>query len=185
MFMPILAEMPNPVEHVIDKPLIEVDWFGYPGWLVSNVTVMLVLCGIITAVLMICAPSASPPARPTPSPIFTAQGLHANIVEAICLYLRNEIFKPALGDATDRYTPFLWTFFWFILVCNAMGLVPLSDLSSSLGFIIHHPIGHHGHGIGGTATQSIWVTGGLALVSFLVINISGIRKDAPSPTSST
>ena len=178
MLPTILAiDIPNPVEHVVDKPLIETNFGGYHGWLVSNVTVMLVLAGLVTAVTMIAAARRIATGKTETIDDFRAQGIHANFVEAICLYLRNDVFKPALGEDTDRFTPFLWTLFWFILFCNLLGLLPIADVLASIGILAHHPLGHGGHGIGGTATQSIWVTGGLALVSFLVINISGFKKD--------
>src|SRR5690606_25730296 len=90
--------------------------------------------------------------------------------EAICLYLRNEVFKPVLGEDTDKYTPMLWTLFWFILVCNLVGLIPFLDLTAAFGI-------NHGHGIGGTATQSIWVTAALAAIAFLYWNGTAILKD--------
>ena len=103
-----------------------------------------------------------------------AKGLWANFVEAVCVGLRDTIFKPLLGDQTDRYMPVLWTLFWFILVCNLLGLVPLLDVTAAFGKLL----GFEGfHGIGGTATQSIWVTGALALVAGLFWNAQGMVKD--------
>jgi F-type H+-transporting ATPase subunit a len=49
--------------------------------------------------------------------------------------------------------PYLLTVFFFILCCNLLGLVPW----------------------GATATGNIAVTGAMALISFLVIEISGMR----------
>ncbi|MFO0969013.1 MAG: F0F1 ATP synthase subunit A [Gemmataceae bacterium] len=54
----------------------------------------------------------------------------------------------------DRYVPFLWTMFLFILVCNLLGLFPF----------------------GGSPTGSITVTGALALITFFVIQGSAIAK---------
>ena len=41
------------------------------------------------------------------------------------LFMRNEVVRPAIGrhDA-DRYLPLILTLFFFILVCNLLGLVP-------------------------------------------------------------
>ena len=132
---PILAA--NPVLHVTDKPLI--------GWYVSNVTVMLVLGAVVTALLVIPAARRIRTGQSRSLDDFRSEGLLANLVETVCLYLRNDVFRGVLGDQTDRYTPMLWTLFWYILVCNMMGLIPLLDLTALLGW------GHHGHGIGGTA----------------------------------
>lgn len=49
----------------------------------------------------------------------------------------------------DRFVPFLWTLFMFILVTNLLGLIPFM----------------------GSATASIWVTGALAVVAFLMFHL--------------
>ena len=167
--LPTLAA--DPVEHVVDKPLIQGNLFGIGhGWLVSNVTVMLIASGIVTLLLVIPAARkiATGPGKTIDD--YRAKGLLANFVEIVCLYLRDSVFKPVLQEDADKYTPLLWTMFWFILVCNIMGMIPFADVSGIFGV-------NHGHGIGGTATQSIWVTGALALISFVVINVSGLLKD--------
>lgn len=163
--MHTLLASSNPVAHVTDKPI-----FGQ--WYVSNVTVMLLLGAIVTAAIVIPAARRIATGKRGTLDDLRAQGLWANMVESVCLYLRDEVFRPVLGDQTDRYVPMLWTFFWFILVCNLLGLVPLADLTLPLlGGV------NHGHGIGGTATQSIWVTGALATVAFLFWNGIAFVKD--------
>ena len=86
------------------------------------------------------------------------------VVEATNVYLRNDVFRPILREDTDRFTPLLWTFFWFFLLGHLFGLIPLRDLTWLL-----HIRDTHGHGIGGTATQSIWVTAALALMASAVL----------------
>lgn len=78
-----------------------------------------------------------------------------NFFEAILLFLRDEVARPAIGkhDA-DRYLPFLWTVFMFILVCNLLGMVPF----------------------GGSATGSVSVTGPLALCTLVTVLVSGMQK---------
>lgn len=162
----------SPVGHVTDKPI-------YGQWYVSNVTVMLVLSALVTAWLIIPAAKKIATGDSKTLDDYRAQGVKANFVEVICLYLRDEVFKPMLGDDTDRFMPMLWTFFWFILVNNILGLVPFVDLTAVIG--INPVTDSHGHsvnaGIGGTATQSIWVTGTLASISFLWFNGIGFLRD--------
>ncbi len=176
--VPMLAA--NPVDHVIDKPIIEGDWGLGQGWVISNVTVMLVLSGIVTALVVI------PAARKIATggqhghrtiDDYRTQGLWSNLVETICLYLRDQVFRPVLHEQTDRFVPMLWTFFWFILINNILGLVPILDATAGIGHLMGAEIGHHGHGIGGTATQSIWVTGALAVIAFLFYNFVALVKD--------
>lgn len=161
----------NPVSHVTDKPLLEMQVGGMNLWIVSNVTIMLVVSAIVTAALLIPAARRIQTGKHRTLEDFRAQGTAANLVEAVCVYLRNEVFHGVLEDQTDRFSPILWTFFWFILICNLVGLIPILDITAMFG------LGHHGHGIGGTATQSIWVTGGLAVVSFIFYNVTAFIKD--------
>jgi F-type H+-transporting ATPase subunit a len=79
----------------------------------------------------------------------------ASVVESFVLYIRNEIVVPTMGShAAKIYTPYLCTTFFFILVCNLLGLVPY----------------------GSTATGNISVTAGLAFMAFLTIQFAGMRK---------
>ena len=73
------------------------------------------------------------------------KGAAWNMLEAMLVYIRNEVARPAIGghDA-DRFVPLLWTMFFFVLVCNLLGLVPWA----------------------GSATGALATTGALALVTF-------------------
>jgi len=78
-----------------------------------------------------------------------------NFFETMIVYIRDEMVRPNLGKAGDKYLPYFLTLFFFILILNLLGMVP-----------------HYGR----TATANIAVTAGLALLTFLLINISGIRE---------
>lgn len=158
----------DPVAHVVDSPLLT----NADGtiWYISNVTVMLVVSAIVTMLILLPAAKRIKTGDQRTLDDFRAQGTLANLVESICLYLREQVFQPVLGEQTDKYAPVLWTFFWFILVCNLVGLVPILDITAMMGI-------NHGHGIGGTATQSIYVTGALAVMAFLFWNLTAFFKD--------
>jgi len=53
------------------------------------------------------------------------RGRFWNLLEMILVFIRDEIARPAIGrhDA-DRFLPYLWTAFFFVLFCNLIGLVP-------------------------------------------------------------
>ncbi len=157
----------NPVDHVIDKPI-------YGQWFISNATLMLILSGAITLWMILPAAKKIATGNAHTLDDFRSQGLKANMVETVCLYLRNEVFKPMLGEQTDRYCPMLWTFFWFILINNLMGLIPFGDITALFGLNEYN--GHY-VGFGGTATQSIWVTGALAAIAFIWFNGVALAKD--------
>jgi F-type H+-transporting ATPase subunit a len=78
-----------------------------------------------------------------------------NAFECLLTYIRNEVAKPTLGDLADKYVPFLWTLFLFILFSNLFGMLPFM----------------------GSPTANISVTGALALVSCFFINYTGIKKN--------
>src|SRR5262245_12055222 len=75
------------------------------------------------------------------------RGRLAHGVEAILLFIRDEVAIPTIGDHHyKKFLPFLWTLFIFILALNLLGMIPFM----------------------GSPTASIAVTGTLALVAFLV-----------------
>jgi F-type H+-transporting ATPase subunit a len=77
----------------------------------------------------------------------------AAFVEMILLFVRDNIAKPGIGEHDyKKFLPFLWTLFLFILIANLLGMIPFF----------------------GTPTASLMVTGGLAIISFLVIHINGM-----------
>ena len=81
------------------------------------------------------------------------RGLFQNMLETMVIYVRDEIARPNLGAKTDRFLPYLLTVFFFILVCNLIGLVPF----------------------GATATANITVTAVLALFTFFVTQFAGTK----------
>jgi F-type H+-transporting ATPase subunit a len=86
------------------------------------------------------------------------RGKLLHMLEAILLYIRDQVAKPAIGhhDA-DRFLPLLWTLFFFILGCNLLGLVPWA----------------------GSPTAGFAVTLTLALVTFATVIIAGVAKFGP------
>src|SRR3954469_11873084 len=76
-----------------------------------------------------------------------------NFFESILEFLRVEVFRPALKEHTDRFLPFLWTLFFFILFCNLLGQIPLGEIITLFTGKASH--------FGGTATGSPTTTLGL------------------------
>jgi F0F1-type ATP synthase membrane subunit a len=95
-----------------------------------------------------------------------------NLFESILEFLRVEVFRPALKEHTDRFVPFLWTLFFFILFCNLLGQIPIGAIATVL-------TGKESH-LGGTATGNIATTGALALCALLAIHFSGVVQVARS-----
>lgn len=81
-----------------------------------------------------------------------AQGF-AGGIEAMVLYIRNEVIIPNVGHRGNGFVPFLLTLFFFILLCNLWGIFPW----------------------GSTPTGNIAVTATLALMTFFVVEAAGMR----------
>jgi len=47
-----------------------------------------------------------------------------SLMEPLITFVRDDIAKPNLGDKTEKYLPFLLCMFFFIWICNMLGLVP-------------------------------------------------------------
>jgi F-type H+-transporting ATPase subunit a len=77
----------------------------------------------------------------------------AGAMEATALYIRQEVVLPNVGPHGEGFSPYLLTLFFFILAMNLLGLVPW----------------------GATATGNISVTAALAVIAFLVIEVTGMR----------
>ena len=160
----LLAEG-SPLEHVVDHAIL----VAHNGvWLFSNHMVMLLLTAAIMLVLFPLVTRHYRDGRHVPTG-------GANFVEAVMMYVRNDVAKPLLGDDTDRFMPFLWTLFFFILIANLLGLLPLDALQNVL-FNRHATAGHGFHPIAGTATSNFFVTATLALIVFLVVQFNGIQS---------
>jgi F0F1-type ATP synthase membrane subunit a len=91
-----------------------------------------------------------------------------NFFESIMEFLRVEVFRPALKEHTDRFVPFLWTLFFFILFCNLLGQLPVAEIVTLV-------TGKESH-LGGTATGTPITTGALALCALAVIHASGVLQ---------
>ncbi len=89
-----------------------------------------------------------------------------NGLEAICQYFRDDVARPALGKYTDRFVPYIWSAFFFVLFCNLLGLIPFDAWSEA---IFHHTY------YGGTATSNIYTTGTLAVCTLIMIVVNGLR----------
>lgn len=168
-FQLLLAAADNPLSHVVDAPRY--------GWLISDVTILLLFSSLMLIIFIPLAARRIKTGEARTVDDYRTEGLWANVIESTCVYLREEVFKPMLGKDADRFAPLLWTFFFFILLNNLLGLIPIRDFTGLIqGFFGFQPWSSI-HGFGGTATQSIFVTGALSLIAFIVINGTAIARD--------
>ena len=158
--LPLAAD--NPMNHVVDQPIVTSDG----GWYI--LTNHMVIMIVVAALMLLIFPALT---RRYRSGELVPTGTR-NFFEAILVYLRNDVVKPTLGDQTDRFMPFLWTLFFFILINNLIGLLPLDVITAYPA----HAVGLH-HPVYGTATSNLAVTAVLAVFAFILWNVAGIREN--------
>lgn len=167
----------SPLDHVFQWTYQKIpvgtsdNWFTPDGQitLVSNHIIM----QIIAALVLILLIPRFVRVRDTGDVVqdLTPRGF-GNFIEVICAYLRDEVARPALGEHTDRFVPYIWTAFFYILTINLLGLLPIEPFTRGLVQGVY-PEAHHG--FGGAATGNIWVTGTLAVCTLVMTVVNGLR----------
>jgi F-type H+-transporting ATPase subunit a len=147
------ADKPNidPFEHVVDSPHIGIfETMGLELHLpVSKFLIFLVLAALVVGTLVMWVANKIQSGEPP-------RGKLWNAVESLLFFVRDKIARPSLGEHDgDKFLPFLATLFLFIFVCNLFGMLPFLP----------------------SPTAHIYVTGALAIVSFVVIHTVGIREN--------
>lgn len=127
---------------VIDKSLLPMDF------VLTKFMVIEVLVFLITLLLFGWLASKIKGGK-------AATGWFANLLETFCLFIRDEVARPTIGEKeADDYLPLLWTVFFFVLGCNLFGMIPWM----------------------GSPTGALAVTAVLALVTFITVVGVGISK---------
>jgi len=113
----------------------------------TKFTVFLVIAGLLTVVTLLGGASLAAKAEPGQT-----AGKRHNLIEAMVLFIRNEVVMPNIGKGGEKFAPFVCTLFFFIMFANLLGIIPY----------------------GASATASISVTVGLALIVFLVVEVGAM-----------
>lgn len=166
------GEAHTPLGHVLDKELLDV---GIIGTVSMQILTMILGAIILVFLLRMCARKIMTGSSSQGNERYITKGRLSQVVEVIVLYLRDEMIEPVMGAKdTRRYLPFLLSLFFFVLTMNLIGMIPLPDIQNIIGKFTmgddHFAI------IGGTPTSNINITAGLALISFVLIQIHSFRE---------
>ena len=150
----------NPLEHVLDHHELEIPWVNWPrmelkiplpevfGLRITRFMVMELIAAILIIVVIV-------PVVRHISHNYVSRGRFANMIEAMLLFIRDDVARPAIGGhGADRFLPYLWTVFFFVLFNNLLGMIPG----------------------GASATGNINVTAALALMTFATVILAGVKE---------
>lgn len=166
--------------HVRDFPYFElpqgvkVDLPNIAGLQLTKFMVLQVVAGLLVLLIFRGLSKRVKPGTPV-------LGAWWNFWEVIALYVRDNVVRPTIGTGhhhddhhgdghhgahhghsaaeefahpADKYLPFVWTCFFYVLFCNLLGAFPFL----------------------GSATGEINVTGALAISTLVFVVISGVRE---------
>ncbi|HWZ28857.1 MAG TPA: F0F1 ATP synthase subunit A [Gemmatimonadales bacterium] len=146
--------------HVVELPFGLGEWHLPTGWTLFGIDVSptrhVVFMGL-AALLVFISVMAAKRSIVKRHREGRAPGGFGTAIEAMVIFIRDDVVLPAMGHGGEKYLPYILTLFFFILVSNFLGLLPW----------------------GSTATGNLAVTGGLALISFVVIEVSGMIALGP------
>jgi len=112
------------------------------------------VCALLISIILLCWIFLSVAKKYKEGPLKAPKGLQSYL-EPIILFVRDEVAIPSIGeDKYQKYFPYLLTLFFFILVNNLMGLIPIFPGGANF-------------------TGNITVTAILAIITFFITNISG------------
>jgi len=131
------------LHHVLDAKIIPIKIFGIDFSITKHVLMMWIAAALLVLIFRYVFREQR-----------TVSSGAANLLEAVIVFLRDEVVLPTMGEEGRRYLPYLLTVFFFILFCNLLGLIPFAA----------------------TATGNVSVTAALALISFIMIQLGGIRE---------
>lgn len=152
------------LHHVQDTREWELPWgtYHFPephSWQVGPIdftptkfTVFLAIAGLLTLVTLLGGAGLAAKAGPGKT-----AGKRHNMIEAMVLFIRDQVVIPNIGKDGHKFAPFIVTLFFFIMFTNLLGLIPY----------------------GASATASISVTAGLALMTFMVAEVGTILTKGP------
>jgi F-type H+-transporting ATPase subunit a len=139
------------IEHVSDHPLIKL-----PAIQIGSVTLdlsittnvlMMIIASVLLMIILFYSASKNKKNK-------VPKGI-GNFVEIMILFVKDDIVVPAMGESGVKFLPFFSTMFFFVLLTNFLGLIPFMH----------------------TATGNVSITATLALITFGMTQVHGIKSN--------
>ncbi|MCO5249656.1 MAG: F0F1 ATP synthase subunit A [Chitinophagales bacterium] len=80
-----------------------------------------------------------------------------SLIEPVFIFLRDDFIEPNLGKYTDKFSPYIYSVFFFILINNLFGLIPFFPFGANL-------------------SGNIAFTMTLAVLTLIITNVSGSKS---------
>ncbi|MDE2040470.1 MAG: F0F1 ATP synthase subunit A [Elusimicrobia bacterium] len=132
--------------HIINRYSSNLYVHGINFGLSSHLITMWIVAGLVALLMIYAARSSSAAGR-----------VLRGGVEAIVIYMRDDMLHPIFHEDAEAYLPYFLTLFFFIFAANLVGLVPRASA------VMSNPN----------------VTGGLALCTFALIHLAGCKAQGP------
>ena len=137
------------MEHVSDHVLFPIPPIHIGSFTIDlsiTTNVLMMMIAATLLVVLLSYASASNKKKKHPSGF-------GNFIEMLILFVKDDIVVPSMGKVGVNFLPFFLTLFFFILFINFLGLIPFMH----------------------TATGSISITAALALITFIMTQVHGIK----------
>jgi F-type H+-transporting ATPase subunit a len=141
-------------EHVLDETVVPLGFWMGNRYIRLDITKHVINMWLAAGVLLIVVGLAARKRALVPKGGY-------NLLETFVMFVRDEISVKNIGDHADQYTPYLCSAFFFILCMNLLGLLPIPAWRGFPGI--------------STATGNVSVTVVLALFTFAITQIAGMR----------
>lgn len=161
--------------HLGDSKLWDFSISGYDFPITKRVVMMWIAAILL---MMIFIPAARYMAKNS----YSRPGRFRGMVEVFVDFVRHDVGHSAMGHHSKSYEPFLLSLFFFILFSNLLGLIPpigetIKTIAEFAGYHFEPKNGEVPLLVklwpGITATGDLSVTATLAIVSFIVIQVTG------------
>ncbi|QQE10871.1 F0F1 ATP synthase subunit A [Planctomycetota bacterium] len=132
---------------------------------------------------------------------YVTKGRFAQLLEVLCVFIREEVARPNLGNITDKYIKYIWSVFFFVLMINLIGMVPIGYMLGWVAVLLpegvqqsmvsglmqigaeFHPSAKDPIGLvtwlshfNGNANGNLNMTAAMATVSFIAIIFIGMKE---------
>jgi F-type H+-transporting ATPase subunit a len=135
---------------IVEKNIVGEEVRPFDISITKNVFALLISSLLLIIIIMSVARSYKK------NPLQSKSGF-AGFMELFIMDINDNVIKPCVGKDYKKFAPYLLTVFFFVFINNILGLIPIFPGGANI-------------------TGNIAITFTLALITFLIVNISGSKE---------